>query len=160
MNRLIIAVMMMLAGVSAIFADVDIPRRTMVLTTKGGETVEFRFVLDPIVTFSGTDMVLTDINDDKVTFPIGNVAYMKFADDTTGIDAVAGDDTLRITLLDGTLTADGLKEGALLTLHDMNGVAVASVRADGTGRAEVAVRDLAKGIYAVSAAGHSFKFIK
>ncbi len=160
MNRLIIAVIILLAGVSAAFADADIRHRSMVLTTKQGESVQFRFSLDPVVTFSGTDLVLTDINDDSVTFPIENVASITFVDDTTGVEAIAAGDTVRITLADGLLTAEGLKEGAFLTLYDMKGAAVASVRADENGRAEVAVSRLAKGVYAVSAAGHSFKFIK
>ncbi len=150
---------MLLSGLAAAHADADIQRRSLQITTKAGEAVTFRFTLDPVITFSGTDLVLTDINDDSVSMPMAQIASMTFVGDMTSV-ATVGSDAVTFSLAGGLLSAEGLKAGSTLTIHDMKGALLLSVSADENGRAEAAVGNLAKGVYAVSAAGHSFKFIK
>lgn len=98
-------------------------------------------------------------NAEGLTIPLKDLVTIHFDElsDLSSVEAVI-DETVRLIYTDGTLRMTGLPEGAPLDIYALSGAKAISI---GAYNAEpIDISGLAKGVYVVTSAGHSFKFIK
>lgn len=114
----------------------------------------------PKVTFDGTQM---NINSAQLSdaYTISEVKKFVFADDASAIAPVAAGEQ-RVTFTDGTnVVLEGLNAGTQVSLYDLAGHALATVKANGEGQATLSLETQAAGVYVVSVSGgKSFKLLK
>lgn len=148
-------------GVSAQHSNVG--RHILVVNTVEGEPVEFAFQTDPIATIEGAELVITDINDERILYPIADLVNLTFKIDPNynsveGVGAEAT--TLRVSLTRTAVIVSGLEPGVKVALYAAEGVMAAIAGADADGVVTLSTEALPKGVYSVAAPGHPFKFIK
>lgn len=164
MKKILISAMLCIAGVACALAQhSNVGRHILVVTTTSGEPVEFAFQTDPVATIEGSDLVITDINDDRVLYPIADLVNLTFKKDpkynqVEGLQADASG--VRVSLGREAVAISGLELGAPVALYSLDGAKVASAIAGPDGSLSIAIQGLAKGVYTVAIPNHSFKFIK
>lgn len=159
MKKIIMAAAVALAAIGSAQAAPIAPRHDLLIHTGQGETLTYHFADKPVVTFSGDDMVVTSLETPALSFAMENIVNMTFAEDWTGVEAVAATGK-NIFVTSTTLTVSGMNDGARVDIFDMGGARVATATANADGRADSDISRLTKGVYTVSADGISFKFIK
>lgn len=130
----------------------------IVNTTDGGQ-IEFKFAASPEMTFDGEDLVIADASEQTVRYPMAdveNVVFAKYTSSLRGVDS----DRISVTVTRSYIDVTGLEAGADVRVYDIDGVGVASGRADADGSLRLGVADLAKGVYIVAMPGRNFKFIR
>lgn len=125
-----------------------------------GGNVEYKFEDIPVLRVDGTDIIMELASTGReVSYPMQNVENFTFtreeAQDGAEAPAVAG---VSFGLTADYLEAAGLPSGTAVDIYDLGGVRVAHEECDANGCAKVSIASLAKGVYAVSAGKHSFKF--
>lgn len=129
---------------------------------KDGQVAKFAFTEKPVVTYSGSDLVLTT-SKTIVQYPV----YMlqKIAFDV--VDLVANDieqlavkAEAQFSFQRETLTISGGEAGAPVYLYDVSGRKVGEYRLDPDGRTTIPVQNLGKSLYIVKTKTVSFKFRK
>ncbi len=137
---------------------------SLVITKKSGEAVTYMFRNQPVATFEGTDMAITEtaVNGAKVLYPMTDIEKMTFSKaERSGVETVVSGENTAAFAIDATsITASGLKPEAGLTIFSLDGKKMADAKADADGAATIDISGLAPGAYIVATAGNSFKFIK
>ncbi len=129
---------------------------------KNGQVATFAFTEKPVVTYSGSDLVLTTTKT-TVNYPIYLLKKLVFDVDWTEsvnkIENVQTSDVL-FRFHDGTLSIIGGQPGSIVTLHNIKGQKVGQYRLDADGSATIPTQPLGKDIYIVKTKSLSFKFSK
>lgn len=128
------------------------------LFLKSGETVSYSFSKKPVMTYSGSDLVVSS-SKVEVVYPLCTISKMCFEYDITGIDKTTKAD-LRFSLSGNIIVVEGEKAKTDITIYDLKGTAVKKSMTDGEGRTEISIYDLVKGIYIVKTVSVSFKIYK
>lgn len=165
MKRIITAIvglMALMASNAAVPYDFS-----LVITKTNQEEVCYKFASIPVATFENGDMIITTYApDNKVTvsYPMDEVANMHFVSEPKqdGLEAIEGTARPMPTFAvdNNNLYADNLAAGIEVGIYTISGLKVADGITDAEGSVTVNISDLAAGVYAVSANGNSFKFIK
>lgn len=129
---------------------------------KNGQVATFAFTEKPVVTYSGSDLVLTTTKT-TVNYPIYLLKKLVFDVDWTEsvnkIENVQTSDVL-FRFHDGTLSIIGGQPGSIVTLHNIKGQKVGQYRLDADGSTTIPTQSLGKDIYIVKTKSLSFKFSK
>ena len=127
----------------------------LVLTQNDREVAKFALTDAPVLTFSGSDLVVTCAGSTLST----NMAGLKtsFEDVSLGIREIEGSDEARPSLAFGQATFEGLKPGATVAIYTLDGKTAGSTRADATGRASVSLAHLGRGVYILRTPSRSYK---
>lgn len=133
---------------------------SLLVNLADGKTIEYVFIDEPVATFRGTDVVITNLDEIEVSYPMAEVANFTFKKEV-GVNAFReGRADLRVNVSRDMISVEGLAAGATLSLYDTSGRIVATATSDGEGFASISTSRFADGVYVASAASHSFKFIK
>ena len=133
----------------------------LVLWRKDGQIAKFGFTEKPVITYSGSDLVLTTTKTivqypiymlKKIVFDVENIA-----DDIENLEVRS--ESL-FSFKNETLFIRGGEPNSPVYLYDLKGVKVDESRLDPDGRAIIPLQHLGKSIYIVKNKGISFKFRK
>ncbi len=156
--------MLCIAGAVSVSAQhSNVGRHILVVNTVEGEPVEFAFQTDPVATIEGSDLVITDINDERILYPIADLVNLTFKIDPNynSVEGVESDaKALRVSLTRTAVIVSGLELGVQVFLYSVDGAKIAAATADAGGVLTISTEALPKGVYTVAAPKHSFKFIK
>ena len=142
--------LLILSLLSALSAYAD-EARVVIRQKSGGETV-LQLDTNPVITFSGEDMVVTT-SLTSISFPLADVDSYTASDGTTGIRPVVS----APRFADGRIIFSGLAAGSVVSVYTPDGRLISRQRADGSGRADISLASLPKGIYVVRAQDNSIK---
>ena len=133
----------------------------LVLWRKDGQIAKFGFTEKPVITYSGSDLVLTTTKT-IVQYPIYMLKKIVF-----DVENIADDiENLKVrseslfSFKNETLFIRGGEPNSPVYLYDLKGVKVDESRLDPDGRAIIPLQHLGKSIYIVKNKGISFKFRK
>lgn len=132
---------------------------SFIVNTTAGDQIEFKFAAGPEMTFEGDELVITDAAETVVRYDMAdveNVVFSKYVVSVNDINA----DRVSVEVTRSYVRISGLEAGADVRVFDINGVGVASGRADSEGSLTIDVEGLAQGVYIVAMPGHNFKFIR
>ncbi len=160
MKKLISALALSLAFAGNALAQDDLGTANLVVHTGDGQSIEYSFAVEPIVTFEGNDLVLTDIDETRVVYPMSEGIRFTFTNINTGVKDVKATPSMSIRLVNGIVTIAGLEPNAPVMVYDLAGRRVASAVADSAGSAVVNTQGWNTGAYVFTAKGQSFKIIK
>lgn len=119
----------------------------------GNETI-LQLSTNPVITFEGEDMVIT--NDfSRIFVPLADIDAYTVNDGTAGISPV----TSKPQFAKGHVVFSGLPKGSSVNVYSLEGKCVVKQKADSSGYADVSLESLPKGTYVVSASNSSIKVI-
>ena len=134
-------------------------QNTVVVFQKDGQTAMFSFEEKPVVTFSGSNLVLTTANT-SVQYPIYLLRKIALATETlTAVKAVEKDEP-QFRFQSGQLVIIGGEPRSVVRLYRLDGIEIGQYTLDKDGQASIPLQHLAAGIYIVKAKWLSFKFHK
>ena len=130
----------------------------LVLTESNGAVSKFALTDAPVVTYSGSDMVVS-CGDQTMTVGLEGLTLTFGEMETTRIetvkDGVTESDRLQFSF--GEASFEGLQPGALVSVYSIDGKMQTKVKADQDGRASVSLMGLPKGVYILRTPTKSFK---
>lgn len=127
---------------------------------KDGMVVNYSFAEKPVVTYSGSDLVLTT-SSVTVQYPLHSLRKMtiKGIGDATAINDVTLPDT-EFSFSDEDANVRGEKPGTPFYVFDIKGMKSAEGTIDAEGKANIRLSSLSSGIYIVKTQSTSFKIKK
>ena len=130
----------------------------LVLTESNGTVSKFALAEAPVVTYSGSDMVVT-CGDQTMTVGLEGLTLTFGEMETTRIETVKDGvkDADRLQFSFGEASFEGLTPGALVSVYAIDGKMVTKVKADQDGRASVSLMGLPNGVYVLRTPSKSFK---
>lgn len=133
----------------------------LVLTESNGTVSKFALAEAPVVTYSGSDMVVT-CGDQTMTVELEGLTLTFGEMETTRIEAVKDGvkDADRLQFSFGEASFEGLTPGALVSVNSIDGKMVTKVKADQNRRASVSLMSLPNGVYVLRTPSKSFKVKK
>ena len=128
---------------------------------KDGEVAMFAFTEKPVVTYSGSDLVLKT-NKTTVQYPIYMLKKIVFdvKDIVVAIDELKEESKAEFSFEGETLNITSGEPGSPVYLYNMKGVKVGQFRLDGEGRVAIPLQGKDKSLYIVKTTRFTFKFKK
>ena len=126
----------------------------IVIKQKSGNETVLELSANPVITFSGEDMVVTS-SLTTIAIPLADVDSYTACDATTGIRPL----TDAPQFANGHVLFNGLSKGADACIYTASGRLVSRQQADATGHADVSLDSLPKGVYVVRTPDNSLKII-
>mgnify|MGYP006873023709 FL=1 len=134
-------------------------QNAVVVCQKDGQTAKFSFEEKPVVTFSGSNLLLTTANT-SVQYPIYLLRKIALATENfTAVKAVEKDET-QFRFQNGQLVIIGGEPRSVVRLYRLEGIESGQYTLDKDGQVSIPLQHLAAGIYVVKANQLSFKFRK
>lgn len=124
----------------------------VVIKQKSGSETALQLSAKPAITFSGDDFVVTT-DATTITLPLSDVDYYTVSEGTTGIAPVA----TQPQFIRGHVVFSGLMEDTPVYIHTLDGRVVGQQPADASGKADVSLDSLPKGVYVVSTPNNNIK---
>lgn len=133
----------------------------MHVNTTDGKAIEYRFDMEPVVSFSDGQMVVETNGDAPVKFILDHVVKITFSGETTGIGhAVDKRPSLSVSVSTDELIINGMKAFDKVTVYGIDGSLLTSTNADANGHAVMNISHFGKGVFVVHMTTNAFKFIK
>lgn len=134
----------------------------LVLTQYDGTVSKFALSDAPILSFNGGQLVVT-CSGDELSTDLADVKDYHFVTEQvpTGIQSISignGKTVPEVSFHNARIS--GLKEGARVTVYDINGKAVDTLSANAEGEVRVEIANLPKGVYILRTPTKSFKLMK
>ena len=130
---------------------------------KDGQIVKFAFTENPVVTYSGNDVVLTTTKT-TVQYPIYMLQKIAFDVEVTATDVKELEQdakpAMQFRFEGGMLVITGGEAGSTVSLYSLSGVMEGQYRLDSDGRATIPLQQLGKSLYIVKNNRVTFKFRK
>ena len=124
----------------------------IVIKQKSGNETVLALASNPVITFSGDDMVITS-SLNTISIPLADVDSYTFNDGTTAIRPLVD----APQYVNGHVIFSGLAKGAEVSIYTFDGRIVRRQSADATGYADVSLGSLPKGVYVVRTPNNSIK---
>lgn len=145
----------------AVVSTMAYSQNAIAVYQKDGQIAKFDFTEKPVVTYSGSDLILTTT---KTTIHYPVYMLQKIAFDTTnlvdGIDDIELKPEPQFSFQGATISISGGEAGEAVCLYDISGRKVAEYRLDSDGRANIPLQTLGKNLYILKTKTISFKFRK
>ena len=126
----------------------------IVIKQKGGNETTLELSTNPVITFSGEDLVIT--NDyTTISIPLDDIDKYEVTDGTTGIEPK----TIEPLFSNGHVIFNGIPMGCPIHIYALDGRMVSQVKAGSSGRAEVSLEDLPKGAFIIATQNNRIKVI-
>ena len=125
-----------------------------------GKVTTFAFSEKPVVTYSGSDLVMTTTKT-VVQYPIYLLKKISFdveLDDADVVKDVKADE--QFSFRGGTITVMGGEPNSQVYIFNIQGMKVGQYKLDDQGNASIPVSGLATGIYVLKTKRFAFKFRK
>lgn len=139
-------------------ATADELQDCLIVHMHSGAKVSYVLETTPKVTFVADKLHVetTALSDDHTLADVSKFTFDKLS--SLG-SVTAGE--CRITVIDATVTIEGIAPQAVVTLADMQGRTLASASADSTGMARLSLATAPDGVYLISVTdGRTFKIFK
>lgn len=133
----------------------------LVLWRKDGQIAKFGFMEKPVITYSGSDLILTTTKT-TVQYPIYMLKKIVFDVENVvnDIEDLEVKSKSLFSFKDETLFIKDGEPNSPVYLYDLKGMKVDELRLDPDGRAIIPLQNLGKSLYIVKNKGISFKFRK
>lgn len=152
MKRLSVTLLMTLVALSVWAEEIN----AMILRFTSGKSVVFQLEEQPVVTFSGSELVLTT-HMNRVSYEAKTVAGFTYAYvDPAGVDRLSMPECM-LTIVKNTLMAKGLEPESVIEVYGLDGVLVTSAVTDKNGVAQVALPEVHDTVYVVKTSVGNFK---
>lgn len=161
MKNFIITLLAVVATALPVSAQRMAKAYSMHVNTTDEKSVEYKFINEPVATFSDGKMTIKTIAGNGVEFVLDNVKNITFSALATAIDGTTTDGSkLSVSVSDSEMEICGARPGDKVAVYDAAGKLCASASADGNGRAVIGISNLGKGVFVVNTPANSIKFIK
>lgn len=161
MKSLIITLLAVFATATTAMAQRVGKAYSMHVNTTDGNSTEYKFINEPVATFSDGSMTIKTMAGKGVAFVLDNVKNITFSALATTIDGTTTDGSkLSVSASDSEMEICGARPGDKVAVYDAAGKLCASASADGNGRAVIGISNLGKGVFVVNTPANSIKFIK
>lgn len=134
---------------------------TMHVNTANGQTVDFKFDMEPVATFNEGQITIEDMSGTPVKFVLDNITNITFSGEkTTGIETTtSGKSSMSVYATAEGIVINGMKANSKVSVYDASGSLITTAYSDANGHAVVTVNKQ-KGVFVVNTPDNSFKFIK
>lgn len=146
-SRLLLLLLLFSAASYADDAKITIKQKS------GNETI-LKLSTNPIITFSGETMVVTN-EFITIIVPLDDIDSYVVKDGTTGIEQPIAEHLFA----NGHVIFHGLPTGTPIYVYALDGRKVSMIMADYSGKADVSLEQLPKGTYIINALKNSIKVI-
>ena len=155
MKSFITTLFVILATATTAMAQHIVDDYAMQVNTIDGKVIEYRFNIEPVVSFNDGQMIVETNEDAPVRFILDDVTKITFSG-----KIVDKGSSLSVSVSSDVIIINGLKPLSKVSVYGANGALLFSAKADAKGYAAVNVRNLSKGVYVVHTPANSFKFTK
>ena len=161
MKRLIIAfVVLMMMAPMALYSQNNV----MTAHFKNGQVVDFLFTLEPVVTFTDTEVVLT-YKGLKFNYPLAELTKFTFSKkdipDITEVEETVEDVRNVTYFINGyTINISGAKAETALRVYASDGRMLEAYKTDKEGSLSFSIEDLPDGTYVINSEEITFKIQK
>lgn len=159
MKRLIIAfVVLMMMAPMALYSQ----NNAMTAHFKNGQVVDFLFTLEPVVTFTDTEVVLT-YKGLKFNYPLAELTKFTFSkkDLPTEVEEIVEEVRNVTYFIDGyTINISGAKAETALRVYASDGRMLEAYKTDKEGSLSFSIEDLPDGTYVINSEEITFKILK
>ena len=159
MKRLIIAfVVLMMMAPMALYSQ----NNAMTAHFKNGQVVDFLFTLEPVVTFTDTEVVLT-YKGLKFNYPLAELTKFTFSkkDLPTEVEEIVEEVRNVTYFIDGyTINISGAKAETTLRVYASDGRMLEAYKTDKEGSLSFSIEDLPDGTYVINSEEITFKILK
>ncbi len=137
------------------------PVKCLVLTESSGAVSKFALAQAPVITYSGSNMVVS-CGDQTLTVGLEGLTLTYGEMDVTSVEETEGSAAAhsRLQFSLGEACFEGLQPGALVSVCALDGKLLTTVKADRDGRASISLTSLPRGVYVLHTPGKSFKVRK
>lgn len=126
----------------------------IVIKQKSGNETVLQLAFNPVITFSGEDMVITS-NLTTISIPLADVDSYAAYDDASAIRPL----TETPQFANGHVVFRGLAQGSEARVYTVDGRLISRHAADASGHADVSIDNLPKGVYVISTPNNNIKII-
>ena len=159
MKKILIAfvALMMMAPV-ALYSQ----NNAMTAHFKNGQVVDFLFTLEPVVTFTDTEVVLT-YKGLKFNYPLAELTKFTFSkkDLPTEVEEIVEEVRNVTYFIDGyTINISGAKAETALRVYASDGRMLEAYKTDKEGSLSFSIEDLPDGTYVINSEEITFKILK
>ncbi len=162
MKNFIITLLAVFATATAAMALPTDKTFTMHVNTADGKTVDYKFSMEPVVTFNEGEMTIASFAKDDLKLVIDNVTNITFTyTETSAIaNTLVNGSNMKISATAGGISITGMKPNGKVAVFDASGKQVAAAYSDANGNVSVDMGNSGKGVFVVNTPDNSFKFIK
>ena len=150
MKTSLISLLFLMIGLTA-YADDS----TIVIKQKSGNETVLELSANPVITFSGENMVITS-NITTIMIPMDDIDDYVVCGEGTGIKPV----TETPQFVDGNVVFSNIPKGTTVRIHALDGALVRTQTVTLSGPTIVSLDQLNKGCYIISAGEYRIKVIK
>ena len=133
---------------TAIFAG----NESIIIKQKSGNETVLELSTNPVITFEGEDMVITN-SFTTISFPIMDIDGYTVSSSSSGIEEVPDMPHYQ----NGHVILNQVPKGASVFVYDIDGKIVNRLYSNKTGQAVVSLDNISKGVYVISAPNQSIK---
>lgn len=131
----------------------------MLLQMKDSSVKQFELASKPEVTFQGAELVIwSSQTNTRVGVSMDEVKSFEFGS-SSALGEIAKD-AVKVSFDDNSLTVSGLPEGAVLSIYDVAGHELATVKADADGVAAADLSQFQPGVYLIRSNDISLKIYR
>ena len=159
MNRNRLMTMLLLMFFISIAANAQ---NAVAIHQQDGQVAIFAISEKPVVTYSGSDLVLTTKNN-TMMYPIYMLKKISFDVElfsSSAIEDVEMKTNAQFSFQGGTLDISGATPGSLVLIYNINGFQIGKYKLDDRGCTSIPLQQLDMGVYIVKTNDFTFKFLK
>ena len=127
--------------------------RVVIKQKSGNETI-LELATNPVITFSGEDMVVKT-NLTTISIPLADIDDYTAYDGTTDIQSLSEEPRY----INGHVVFNGLANGAEARVYTIDGRLIIRQPADASGRVDISIDTLPKGVYVISTPNSKIKIM-
>ena len=148
MKKQLLLLMMMLP--LAVYAN-DVT--CIIIKQKSGPETTIELSTNPVITFEGTNMVVTN-NYTRYEIPLEDIEEYSVKE-ATGINSIA----IAPQYLNGRVVFREIPPGTSVCIYTLDGRLVDKIDADGSGKVDICIKSMPKGVYIIRVLNKSIKVI-
>lgn len=155
-HRILLSLLLLIAATTTTRAD-DVKYLVIQYKT-AAEPLVIALADEPVLTFSGDDMIVTEQKNGATTtytVPMAEIASAPLVDDPTGIKAIMTDKNVSVTA--GNVYLTGMKPGAQAAVYTISGAVVRTAKAGADGVLSMDISSLPQGTYVIKTPVGSLK---
>lgn len=130
----------------------------LTITQKDGQQFSFGFSDNPVVTYEGSDLILTTAKT-VIQYPLESLLNFTFTDQTTSVQTLEGA-AATVSKSENFVTIMGAKPETAVNLIGTDGKVLFSKKSDADGVVSFSIADLPDGIYIVKSESLNCKIVK
>lgn len=137
-----------------LFVATTVYAESITIKQKSGNETIFELSTNPVITFIGEDMVVT--NDfTTISLPLDDIDSYVVGETLSAIQEVTNNPQIR----DGHVVFKGLKKGGTGFIYSLDGKTIGKYSPDSNGIIDINMRSLSKGTYVISTPNSNIKYI-